>query len=245
MKPLSKIILHIGLPKTGTTTFQHCLAQNMEILARLGFIPYQEASHEYIKAKAVHLPHSIIRDGVFSDIDKPATLERFTSRMDWYATHCNGKVMILSSEPLSFVRTRAEVSTLKDLLYSYTDKIEVILVLREKKEWWRSYKANVKKNIKPGTEILWHSQYNINSNSWVLDWPALIEAYEAEFGKINILNYHRSHIIPDLFSAMQIPHEKMNVPLKRYARTGRAMWFHRFCKSFLNSRARFSLGRKS
>lgn len=212
-----KIIVHIGLPKTGTTSFQHFLARNAENLIQAGFVPFQEDSEKYTKAKAVHLPHAILRANVIADVDKAAAMVRVSERMNWYADHSPGKTLIISSEPLAFARTCTETEALSQVLREYTDDIELVLVLRDKKDWWESYCENTRKNVQPDDQILPESQYNIESNSWLLDWQSMLDAYGAFFDPPTVLRYDSNDMLQSLSEVMGLPYAVLERIEKRYS----------------------------
>lgn len=134
------LYLHIGAEKTGTTTLQHVLASNADVLAARGVHYLQSAgwlNARMIPAWCVNddvyddffLDHQI-RDQAGRDAFKAQFHAAFTAELD--ALDPTVHTVIASSEHLhSRVVTEAAVRRVADLVQPFFDRIQIICYLRE------------------------------------------------------------------------------------------------------------------
>ncbi|MFS2319212.1 hypothetical protein RMQ97_14845 [Maricaulis sp. D1M11] len=135
---MKSIVLHIGFPKTGTTSIQAGLAGSRLSLAESGFFYPQvigERNHFALEAYAAkygdkHSTHTVL--GIFSDEDlnafKEDIRERLLAEVSEDGKNCN--TVLLSNEGLAGLSSDAEFSRLKELLDPIGDITKVICYIR-------------------------------------------------------------------------------------------------------------------
>jgi hypothetical protein len=166
--PKTPLYLHIGLPRTGTTTIQHFLRINASILARHGIIyPDAGRSYEAHHELAASL-EGVSRDWVRS-IDADAVLGALRSEV----MSSKPNKVVLSSEIFAFIRN---AKILRDAFQKEYDVV-VLLFLRRQDEWIEScYRQDVTVGEFRGTidEYLNVRQHHLDFNRLVEFWEALI-----------------------------------------------------------------------
>lgn len=148
MSKRTTIYLHIGLPKTGTTSFQEFCGQNKEYLSRHKILYYEPM---YRKVNGHEVGEIYVREPVFTrnDIDErkktvPKHLAEFM-----YQTGKEESSGLISAESISWFRTSKECINLKQA-FGDNAHFVIILCLRDVDEWWVSYK---KPDCKRGNEF--------------------------------------------------------------------------------------------
>lgn len=181
-----RYIIHIGLHKTGTTSLQNVLSENVNVLRERGICYFQENSKI---PSGNGLGHLVLRDGTLADFPIASDRKNKLVRAIKQFIYEDARIKIISGESLSLLRTSDEVERLMSLIE--TRDIEVILTLREKNEWWKSYKQQI---LKTGINSRHpNSAANLKNKAWLLDHDALIAALRDTLGdaKIHILNYNK------------------------------------------------------
>jgi len=169
-----KAILHIGAPKTGTTTLQYFLVKNHQALRKQNiFIPaYADTYASHIKlAVATYLPdvwesqpgfsflghhfyHCHVKKNFPSLEKEKKTLTPDDQERLWeeyrreIETNCTrDDLVIFSSEHLAGFHDNYEAERVKKLMDSLFDDITIVLYLRRQPEYLVSYYS---------TSICWH-----------------------------------------------------------------------------------------
>jgi len=219
------IVLHIGTHKTGTTSFQNWLERNADALAA-------ERFHVYPYEGALKISAACIRD-------ECADIPPLYGNPDWQqrraALHaeCKAEVAafldrrpqgttVISCEHLSFFRTERETSRLRSL-FPETADVSVILVLRDKDAFLRSYRNQVIKISASRLSYDKASPYYCRRDTWLTDFESIRTCFEKEFGDIAIVEYNSSDIIARLADAvgMQLKAEPQEVRTNSSTESGR------------------------
>lgn len=212
-----KILLHIGLPKTGTTAFQKICKGNPEalLLQRTRF--YNSIWRGGTAAEELTL--SVMRPGLecfaSSKLGNAALADirqRTRDGIGHLLQDPKADRFLLSDENLCFLRSEDELQRLRSLFPQDVD-FEIYLMLRERRDWARSYSAQIT-NIagrKPSTNPV--SAFHVAPGSWIYDFEEIERVWRAAFGNVCILHYDPQRAVPDLFAAMGItlPPEAMAV----------------------------------
>lgn len=191
-----KAFLHIGTPKTATTTIQSYLYENRDSLLDQGYIVSTSAGKEnnlYLALAAYDLEHrdELTRlNGVYSNKQLLDLQARIIDRLKTEIAACRvsnpqANKAIYSSEYMHLVlRTPAELTQLRELLKAIGfTTFEVIIYLRDPVELAGSYystsvKAGITHKCPQPPD---HSRYN-----QLCDHQKTLELYEEIFGKENI-----------------------------------------------------------
>jgi hypothetical protein len=176
--PMSKLVLHIGTHKTGTTAIQKVFAANRSRLANYGII-YPDFGLQQVKRNTVGrralsnirdclaqrgilLPgfegsaahHSLLASWVDLPVDQPSTLPVQTLLADLSRAHADSnRTVILSSEEFSRARGGCtgqgpDLRAIRKYLAGF-DEIQVVCLLRHQVPFLQSLYLEVSKLIVP------------------------------------------------------------------------------------------------
>ncbi|WP_281983413.1 hypothetical protein [Thalassorhabdomicrobium marinisediminis] len=208
-----EVIFHIGLHKTGTTSFQVVMHKHREDFLSAGIDPYQtERGRTAGQAKHGDLALAAIRSGVL-DAEAPGNLmqgvnqdelfDRTQQAIQDYIDASDQRRFLISAETLSLFRTRAEVARLKALFGNRVQRFSVVVVLRDRAEWLESYRnQTIKGNTRPSTDP--RSAFYLEGDNWLTDFDTLIETYRAECDEVTVIDYDRNDVVGQLARAMGV-----------------------------------------
>ena len=116
---------------------------------------------------------------------------------------------MISSEDLSLFREDNEFRNLIELFERnrglYKLSYKVLLILRNKEDWWQSYLNNFRSPRFPTPSPDTNSWAYINKSSWVLDWDLMIKKWSFYFPEFKILKYEKN-IIPVINYCLNMDH---------------------------------------
>lgn len=207
-----EMILHIGLHKTATTSFQAVMHKHRQDFVDAGIDPYQTRKC-LVDARARHgdIAFSVIRNGVLDiepghvlyDFDQAKCFERTRTELVAYLDKSDSKRFLISTEALSYLRTQREIEALKTLFADRIDKFRIVLVLRDKNEWLQSYRNQIiKGSITPSSNP--SSAFYLNGDNWLTDFDALIDVYRRGFGEVQVLHYDKQDMVGALARHMGV-----------------------------------------
>ncbi len=192
-QPLT-VFLHIGLHKTGTTSFQQWLHEWRPVLADAGYEVYQSPDGN---KSHFDLARSVLREGVIPIEDQGAIKARTRADIARWLDDATSPNIIFTSESLSMLRTFDECQALLDIFPPTVDNFVILLVLRDKKDWFESYKNQmIKSGRKPDADP--RSWNTMNFDSWIADFEALIKSYNAVFDDVRTIDYDPDDTIANL-----------------------------------------------
>lgn len=135
---MKKLLLHTGLPKTGTTTIQQYLSDNREALHKQGLLyPSQEINH-----------HKMIEE--FNTSDRKYLLDSsFTHDIFRQIKTTTCSAILLSSEDISH-KTAFYIAKIRELVLVWELDIEIqlIILIRYQPHWLESAYGQMVKGIK-------------------------------------------------------------------------------------------------
>ncbi len=184
------IYLHIGNPKTGTTTLQWFFAHNRRELRRLGY-RYSRAPGRFnhrklaLYAKDPNKVDKFHRSaGLHSVRDVAVFREKFRRRFLRELKTCLEKDIILSNEHCSArLQSNEEIARLRDLLREVDDDIKVIIYLRDQTDYYFSLFST---RVKGGaTEPLDYSAATMGKTRY--DYDKLLRKWRKVFGGANVI----------------------------------------------------------
>ncbi|HTR71506.1 MAG TPA: hypothetical protein VMH41_14925 [Mycobacteriales bacterium] len=178
---MRRAVLHIGLPKTGSTALQGFLSGNRATLARHGlrwpesiFGPNHLVVPAAFTVRRERLTASV---GVTNDRDQRRARERLRKRLDAELAH--GTTVILSSEQMStHLRSADEVRALADFMHEVADRVDVVGVLRRADYWLPSSYAEA---VMGGQTRPQNGAF-VQSRRHLLDHDALLDRWTTAFG---------------------------------------------------------------
>jgi len=163
-----KLIVHIGLHKTGTSSIQGFLAANRATFSAHGvFVPYSSL-HSNPHAGLHHYIAGAFKEG------KPGNINYVVNTILEESGNC--PTVLLSSEVLCEITSG--ISSVRDVLFSFFDPVEVIVYLRRQDHTALSaYNQIVKRKGHSGRFDPFNNIY-YNGN-----YLQLLQKWEREFGK--------------------------------------------------------------
>ena len=145
-----KAIVHIGMPKTGTTSIQSWLYGNVRELSRQGIffqrLPLTRArSFEHVEVvvcqfdkAGILLPNDRMRYvfGIKSLDDQKAVAAKYTELFGNALARADEHTVLLSVEDVGgMTRTKAQVEGLEQWLGQFFDEVRYIVYLRRQEDW--------------------------------------------------------------------------------------------------------------
>jgi hypothetical protein len=207
-----RAIVHIGFHKTGTTSIQAFLNDNRAALATEGIAFYQgrhiPGNHVELHVGAMRdertSPFKLMLGGVPPRYGKTVAAEIANFRND-----TDAHTILFSAEGLSYLRYPDEMNALRSLIG--IDDITIVAYLREAGSWIESYKVQIAKHPRP--DVIGKDSFAyVERDSWLLDFPTRIAAFEAAFGKenVSVLDYDSTYrrdgnVIPSFLDAIGVP----------------------------------------
>lgn len=184
--PMRRAIIHIGLHKTGTTSFQGLLGAHQEFLNSAGI----KLMRDDKEGHAIGLAHLTVRPTVkyLGRIINPQwnSAQAKIQMRNSIAELMKGdsETILASHEALSLIRTNKEAKKLRLQLADREPLI--VVVLRDKKDYLRS----MKNMLKPGSSFIsrnnpWSFMYT-RKFSWLTHWGILLKVYRRTFGEENV-----------------------------------------------------------
>lgn len=201
-------VLHIGLPKTGSTSLQFLLGENRIKLKSqnaeyfIGSLPPHGYNHGELYLSA-------LRDGVTTfgtqkfSYDQTELYEQTRGRIARFVNRSRASLLLFSAEGLSFLRTRRELRKLRSLFPSNLD-FRVILVERDAAEWLNSWRKQILSNPERGLSADPDSALYVEPDTWLVDFEQLKQAYRSEFGNLTTLPYRREGLISAVLTEIGI-----------------------------------------
>ena len=213
--------LHIGRHKTGTTSFQNFLHENVSALNEAGVGLFKsQISLDESSGPLISWAHEIPLVSLRREFDyalKMLTQDRNLDLPQMVATietNLMSKTphLVASHEALSFVRNRSELLELKRMTEIAKRNVRVYLVLREQTSWKESYKRHFESLFEPVPHQ--DSFGYLERGSWLFDDDSLISVYEDVFGKgsVTLINYETS--LRDHGDTCVALLDSMNLPLR-------------------------------
>lgn len=186
------VLLHIGLPKTGSTSIQRLMKAEVFKLQEQGFDLYRG---EVLSKNCGELPFTTVREGLttfqtgkFPNVDREAVFARTREVIRDFVTSSNADRLVFSNENLSNIRTREECDRLK-ALFPADVRFKVYIVLREPKDWLRSYTSQIRKlpNRYPSDDPA--SGFYVKPDTWLVDFDSLIACFSENVGPVTTIDY--------------------------------------------------------
>lgn len=186
------IYLHIGTPKTGTTSIQGYLANNTKKLRADGYLVPATSRHNH-NANHIYLANYALNDDrslqlrSICNTNTPneilAFREQFYERLRDEISAYQGDYVILSNEHCyRCLNSKEETMRLKHLLEGLADQLEIIIYLREQSDMLCSqYSTNLKNNGRKSiSDIEQFSEMNF------LNYNQYMKVCEEVFGIENV-----------------------------------------------------------
>jgi hypothetical protein len=248
-----QIFLHIGSYKTGSTSIQRFLLDHAELLRQKGIAFYhgQFSKENHLELYVAALRYerdSFAKLGACKHITFDANFtHEIGAKVQRFLCRCHEPAVVLTSEGLSLLRYPDEIDRLRVMLDAANAEVKVILYLRNKKDFLRSYTNQLLK-VKGRTPSKdFNSALYVEPDTWLTDYDALIATYERGFGARNVIviDYDEQmkgegNVIPSFLRVLGIdaaPHLDvasyfLNTTNKSTARKPNRPWNQRLIKAW-------------
>lgn len=183
---VQRLILHIGLPKSGSSAIQASLADNATRLAESGlrWLPgFRGPNATELAVAFSHRDTAISTDyGVRGEHDRQRLRGRIANRLRGVDAHD----VIMSSEHLSgLLRTAGETDDLATFLRGLGFQPMIIGVIRRADYWLPSAYAEA---VRSGRTISLDQSF-VDRRAHLLDHQALLERWSAAFDEVRLVPY--------------------------------------------------------
>lgn len=193
-----KAFVHVGTEKTGTTTIQHFLGKNRQLLLEDGFLyphsPEEEGTFKIVKFGHTKLPAFSMDSGRIEDIQKflqltdPEKLSQFRDKLkreiDREVSETNVKTVVFSSEHCSSrLVNKSEIERLYNLLKNFFEDIKIIIYIRRQDKFLLStYSTAVRCGRTEAFSLPCQEVIDKRYDYW-----KILKKWESVFGKENII----------------------------------------------------------
>ncbi len=182
------IFLHIGSPKTGTTSIQRFFAANHALLRNKGFLYPKFAGPEnhtklaaYAHQQDFH--HIELRLGISSEESRRAYRKSFAQLFHQRLAAVKENIIFSGEHCAAILNTEEEIGRLHDLLAGLKHKIKIIFYARQQADFLVSqYSTNIVNGRT--SPLVYPTQTNLERN---FDYYGLLRRWEAVFGREAII----------------------------------------------------------
>lgn len=198
---MKKIILHIGLTKTGTTSFQFLCGENRGLLRRY-------RADYFLGSRGLGYGHSELflsclrsRVDTFADEewnkDRQHIFEQTKRRVKVFVENSGVHSHVFCAGGLCFLRTDEELIKLKSL-FPRDSQFRIIFVERDKDEWLASWAKQIVS--KPGRELSRNpnSTMYVEPDTWLTDFEQLKDVWKSNFDDFTCIPYRKEGLIEDI-----------------------------------------------
>jgi hypothetical protein len=193
-----QLILHIGTHKTGSKSLQRFMMDHAVDMSRHGIALYRgelrETNHIELHLAAMRDERDSIARLARKDLTIDAAYRRrVAERVQAFIRSREEKQIVLTSEGLSWLRYEGEIDRLKMLLDADRHETKVVLYLRNKEDFLRSYTAQIHKvpGRVPSRDSA--STLYVEPDSWLVDYESLVAMYQRGFGAQNVVVIDYDH----------------------------------------------------
>jgi hypothetical protein len=187
-----RVVLHIGVHKTGTTATQAWADKNRgELRDRFGLDVYSGRlggkNHIEFPLLCMRSDRNLYARVMYPDSCLPSWKAETRAHIaEQLATPA--PAMLISAEGLCYLREADELATLRELLGPR--EVDVVVMLRDRAAFLASYRSQMKAlGFRPS---VYPESFNyVEADTWVIRFDEMLAAYGAAFGeeRISVLSY--------------------------------------------------------
>jgi len=189
-----RIVIHVGIHKTGSTSIQEFLRTHREALRTLNVDFFSGAhlpsNHVELHVAAMRLerasPFKMSAGIVVDEVYR----QNVQARVRQYITQSNCRCIVFSAEGLSYLRYEDEMNRLKAMIP--TGRIEIIMYLRNAAGFLASYQREMTKHTLPAI-IESDSFAYTGKDSWLVDYESRLAGFRNAFGAQNVIALDYDH----------------------------------------------------
>jgi len=191
--PRPHVWLHVGTPKTGTTSIQAFLKSQPGFLASSGYrlitCPRGKPNFKHLTLASL-LPSRrplIKMRGMPSALGLPFMKWRVRRSIAKQISESSSGQFIVSNESLSYLRHAGEIEALRSL-FPAECRFSAILVLRDKQDFLASRRKQILKQKLPISKVNGSSTY-VEADSWLVDYDSVASAFSKIAGEVKVIDY--------------------------------------------------------
>jgi hypothetical protein len=190
---MTRALLHIGAPRTGSTAFQRWIYANRSALEAQGGITLYDTATRHLRRAQMH-PELLVlsqrpeRDCVAKrNIPLWSTNQWQSDTRDHLSARVNSDVesLMFTHEGLFLLRYADEVERLAELLAPR--ELSVVVCVREPSSFLRSYRFQMEKKAIAGSSDPNSSMY-LEDDTWQVDWEQLLATWRSVLGASNVIS---------------------------------------------------------
>lgn len=211
------IYLHIGTHKTGSKSIQLFCSKHQDWLSAHGISFYRGIHVNPTNHTELHL--ASLREGrdSFARLRWPEArgslyFKQVANSVDAFLASRKTPDALFSNEDLSFIRYPDECERLRRLFQKHTDEFTILLYLRNKQDFRRSFRDQIHKIPDRVPSANPRSALYLGGNSWLFDYDSLIRVFSERFGKKNVIVLDYDHecirhesVVASFVSAIGLP----------------------------------------
>ena len=211
------IFLHIGTHKTGSKSLQRFLLDHHAELAARGYDLYSGCYQNPTNHRELLVASLRFGRDSFTTHNEPARVAdgghfvEIAAHVQKFLKNSRHPHQIFSSEDLSHLRFPEEFARLKALLNVPPSEICVIVYLRNKDDFRRSYCHQIEQRRGRSISDDPDSAFYVEDDSWLFDYDSLVARYRQQLGcKVIAIDYDaavadRGNIIPSFLDVLGVP----------------------------------------
>lgn len=216
---IDRVILHIGLHHTGTTSFQTFLNRYRDELNAQGFQVYQPLNDGINAAEITAAAQTSRAPRHVADVKKT-----IHDQCENAASH----TLLMSAESLSNLSSCEDVGNLKSLFPSRIKNIMIILVLRDPVEWMERRVRGLKKFNDARKDV-----FPMDQEHALQLFRKIENAYREKFENVHVINYQKNMVVC-LCEICGIKSESLNVDLRFHETTRLKRYFQKYLPAILD-----------
>ncbi len=194
MSAEKRIVIHVGIHKTGSTSIQEFLRSHRIALHGLDVDFYLGAfnprNHVELHAAAIRLERDCpfkLNKGLVVD---ESFRESVQARVRQYIAQSQSACMIFSAEGLSYLRYEDEMERLQAMIPE--GHIDIVMYLRDSAGFLASYRSEMTKHRMPPTIERDSFAYTAD-DSWLVDFESRLASFRKAFGTQNVIALDYDH----------------------------------------------------
>jgi hypothetical protein len=214
MSAEKRIVIHVGIHKTGSTSIQEFLGAHRAALRTLNIDFYSGAylpnNHVELHVAAMRLertsPFKLGKAILVDDMYR----EGVQARVRQYIAQSPCPCVVFSAEGLSYLRYEDEMNRLRAMFPE--GRIEIVIYLRDAVSFLASYKRMMTKHKMPAT-IERDSFLYTGEDSWLVDFESRLAGFRNAFGAQNVIALDYNHevstagnVIPSFLRVLGVEH---------------------------------------
>lgn len=230
------LYLHIGTPKTGTSSFQRSLSENRDAIPYYIYGAPDRASEitDWQQTHASVLAHSFIRPDLetgarfrggprknkpisaFDRLREDGPRDKMFDHATQAIRHQHDRVALISAEEFALMRTPEERERMGRFLRGLKRDVIVVVAKRNTDDLRRSWTRQLERSLKNAFEAFQACPDALRSTGeWFYDFDAVCDFW-SDFGDLRVVDYDAAvqsegNVLPSLYRAIDLCPEGLDL----------------------------------